>query len=546
MKEPELVTATQEELDEILLGAKPGLTEQQFQLLEGVLGTFAYVMLKLQNAKTSIKRLHKALFGARTEHKKNVLAGVPQVPATVNPDEPAQAASDLAPSDTASTPPPKPKLPGHGRIAAQAYSGAPIVECDLPDLASGDRCPECETGRVYDSPPKTVIKMVGQAPLGATAYRLHRLRCRLCDAIYTAPLPAAVAAQPKHDPTCASMIAILRFGNGMPHNRIEDLQASMNMPAPDATQSEILCQAIPAPAAVYDALTHEAAQAGLLHADDTQMKVLKLMGERKRAEANGLTPVAKAINTSGIVAVFDTHQVALYFTGHHHAGNIMERVLAHRAKDLEPPLYMCDALASNTAGEFKAILCNCLTHGRRQFVDIVDQFPAEASKVIETLAKVYENDAACRKYKLSPQERLTYHQKHSKAIMDAMLLWMNEQFKLRQVEPNSGLGKAFSYMINHWHALTQFLRVAGAPLDNNLIERALKRAILHRKNSMFYKTVNGAEVGDIYMSLIHTCRLCSVNPFEYLTALHRNALDAISHAALWLPWNFRERLAGVG
>ena len=73
----------------------------------------------------------------------------------------------------------------------------------------------------------------------------------------------------------------------------------------------------------------------------------------------------------------------------------------------------------------------------------------------------------------------------------------------------------------------------------------LKRAILHRKGSMFYKTVKGAEVGDIYMSLIHTCRLCDVNPFEYLNALQHHAQDVIDHAARWLPWNYREQLGGA-
>jgi hypothetical protein len=276
------------------------------------------------------------------------------------------------------------------------------------------------------------------------------------------------------------------------------------------------------------------------------MKVLSLMAERSRAEAKGIKPVAKAINTSGIVAVLETHKVVLFFTGHNHAGKNMARVLAHRARDLAPPLHMCDALASNTAGEFTTLLCNCLTHGRRQLVDIVEQFPAEAAKVIETFAKVYENDAACRKNELSPQERLSHHQTHSKAIMDELLRWMNEQFELRKVEPNSSLGMALHYLIKHWTELTRFLSVAGAPLDNNLVERALKRAILHRKGSMFYKTVNGAEVGDIYMSLIHTCRLCDVNPFDYLNALQRNAQDASSHAARWLPWNYPGRLAGVG
>ena len=210
MKEPELVTATQAQLDEILLRSKPALSDAQYQLLEGVLSTFVYVMLKLQNAKTSIKRFQRMLFGHATEHKHNVLER-----ATVAADAQAQGAVAQRPPALAGAVPvgaavPRPPLPGHGRNAAAAYSGAPIVQCNHPELESGDRCPQCDKGRVYHSPPKSLVKVVGQAPLGATVYQVQRLRCRLCDAVFTAPLPAAVAALPKYDSSCASMIALQR------------------------------------------------------------------------------------------------------------------------------------------------------------------------------------------------------------------------------------------------------------------------------------------------------------------------------------------------
>jgi hypothetical protein len=398
---------------------------------------------------------------------------------------------------------------------------------------------------VYDSPPKSLVKVVGQAPLGATVYKVQRLRCRLCDAVFTAPLPAAVAALPKYDSSCASMIALLRYGNGMPHFRLEGLQASLYVPLPDATQWDIVSKAAPGPRAVFEELIRQAAQAPLLHSDDTPMKVLSLMAERAKAEADGVKPAAKAINTSGIVAVLQQHKVVLFFTGHAHAGKNMERVLAQRAEELQPPMQLCDALASNVAGVFTTILANCLAHGRRQVADVAEQFPEAARHVIEALAKVYEHDATCRQDQLSPEQRLSFHQQHSKPIMEGLQRWMNEQFEQHLVEPNSGLGKALRYLIRHWDELTLFLRKAGAPLDNNLCEQVLKRAILHRKGSLFYKTVKGAEIGDIYMSLIHTCRLCDVNPFEYLKALQQHAQDVSRHAALWLPWNYREQLAAA-
>ena len=541
MKEPELVTATQQELDEILALAKTSFPVRQYQLLEGVLATFVYVMLKLQNAKTSIKRFQRMLFGHRTEHKRNVLERAVAAD-DVHGQDAAESAAAL-PEVVAAVP--KPRPPGHGRNAAQAYSGAPIVECDHPELASGDRCPQCDKGRVYDSPPRSIVKGVGQAPLGATVYKVQRLRCRLCDTVFSAPLPAAVASLPKYDSSCASMIALLRYGNGMPHFRLEGLQASLYVPLPDATQWDIVSKAVPAPRVVFEELIRQAAQAPLLHSDDTPMKVLSLMAQRAKAEADGVKPAAKAINTSGIVAVLEQHKVVLFFTGHAHAGKNMQRVLAHRAQELAPAMQMSDALAANVAGEFETVLANCLAHGRRQVADVAEQFPEAVRHVIEALAEVYKRDATCRQEQLSPEQRLSLHQQHSQPIMDGLGRWMNEQFELRQVELNSGLGKALRYLIRHWDELTLFLRKAGAPLDNNLCEQILKRAILHRKGSMFYKTVKGAEVGDIYMSLIHTCRLCDVNPFEYLNALQHHARDVIDHAARWLPWNYREQLGGA-
>ena len=127
--------------------------------------------------------------------------------------------------------------------------------------------------------------------------------------------------------------------------------------------------------------------------------------------------------------------------------------------------------------------------------------------------------------------------------MEALHAWLNRQFDDKRVEPNSALGGAISYMLKHWDRLTLFLRQPGAPLDNNVCERALKKAILHRKNALFYRTLNGARVGDLFMSLIHTCELNQVNPFDYLTQLQHHA-DAVALAPeRWMPWNYRDTLS---
>ncbi|MCK5882805.1 MAG: transposase [Bacteriovoracaceae bacterium] len=112
----------------------------------------------------------------------------------------------------------------------------------------------------------------------------------------------------------------------------------------------------------------------------------------------------------------------------------------------------------------------------------------------------------------------------------------------RKEEPNSGLGGAISYMLNHWSELTKFMHVAGAPLDNNICERSIKSSIRHRKNSLFYKTQHGALIGDMFMSLIQTCKDMKLNPFEYLLEIQRNKSEVFKYPDKWLPWNYSEQL----
>ena len=542
MKPPEIVNATKEEIDELLALAKAAFPEPQYELLKKILGTFFYVMLSLQNVRISLKRFRKMLFGASTESKRNLKC------MNSNAEQTSTSADDTASNEamaqTEGTPLANGRKakPGHGRNGADKYYDSPVINITIAGMQPGDYCPKCITEKVYYSAHRTIVKVVGQPPLMSTIYRLEQYRCRMCETTFTAAMPEGVIAC-KYDHSCATMIAMLRYGSGMPFNRLERLQANLNVPLSDATQWDIVSKAVAGPSAVYDELIYQAAQAELLHCDDSPMKVLSLMADRKKIETAGKSPENKAINTSGVVAVLpEGRKVVLFFTGHQHAGQNIGDILALRNTTLDPPIQMSDALASNHVSEFLRIIGLCLTHGRRRFVDVMEHFPKECHYVINILAMVYANDAHCRNQKISSDERLRYHQAHSAKLMQELKLWMDEQFAQKKVEPNSELGKAIQYMINHWDGLTLFLRKAGAPLDNNICEQGLKRAIMHRKNSMFYKTIKGAKVGDIYMSLIHTCELCKVNTFDYLQALHSHASAVIADAALWLPWNYKEQL----
>ena len=427
---------------------------------------------------------------------------------------------------------------GHGRHSADHYTAAEKVAIPHPELKSGDGCPECACGRVYhQQQPKVRVRIVGQPPLAATVFEMERLRCNACGQVFTADEPDDMGAD-KYDATAAAMIAQLKYGSGVPFARLERLEHQMGIPLPAATQWELLKQRAALMKAAWKQLIWYAAQGEVFHNDDTGMRILRLPREPSDTRTG--------VFTSGIVSVWRSRKIALFFTGRQHAGENLADVLAQRVDLLSAPIQMCDALSRNTpklTRGLRILLSNCLSHGRRQFVDIATSFPQECGFVLETLGMVYGNEAIAGEQGLDVEQRLRFHQQYSEPLMDQLHQWLEDQLNEGRTEPNSGLGKAISYLLKHWQALTLFLREKGAPLDNNLCERALKKAILNRKNALFYKTLNGAQVGDLFMSLIHTCELNGANPFHYLTELQRHCRDVEHAPADWMPWNYRNALA---
>jgi transposase len=524
-RRPERIELGIEELQSILEHATRGpLSTEEYAKLKAAVDTLGFLTQEIESKGASIQRLRHLMFGPKTETTRNVLG-----------KGAGRAGREGRNSGT--------KRKGHGRNGAAAYRGAERVRVAHASLRHGDACPDCTKGKVYaQSDPAVLVRVKGMAPLRATVYEMDRLRCHLCGKVFTAETPAGVGTE-KYDETAASMIGLLKYGAGLPFHRLERLEDKLGIPLPAATQWEVVQRAAGLILPAYEELVRQAAQGEVVHNDDTAMKILDLTGDARAEAAPGEESDERTgVFTSGIVSVGGSRRIALFMTGPKHAGESLAEVLKHRAADRSPPIQMCDALSRNTKGEFETIVGNCTAHARRRYVDAAASFPDECRYVLETLREVYRTDARARAAGLSPEERLRLHQEESRPRMETLETWLREQIDQHQVEPNSGLGEAIGYMRNHWDKLTLFLRVPGAPLDNNVCERALKKAILHRKNAMFYKTENGARVGDIFMSLIHTAELCEANPFDYLVALQRHADVVGCDPTAWMPWNFTEAL----
>jgi transposase len=545
-KPPEIITVSAEQLDAALAEVQSSVSEGTYQIIENAVRTMRWLLDMVEKQRLSLKKLKRMIFGAASE-KLDKLSGKGGQP---------DGSKDAPPANPQGGPKPdqddpvkkdkedkKTRRKGHGRLGVNQYFGAKRILVPHPTLKTGCLCPRCSTGSLYECPPARILRIKAEPLFMGACFNLERVRCSGCGALFTAP-PPPEAGSGKYDESVGVMLAIARYGMGLPMSRVETWQRHFGVPMPSGTQWDLIRAAAEEVEVAFESLEVTAAQGQVVYNDDTTMRVQDLVKEIAQAEEKD--PKARTgIFTTGIVAEVGEHRVALFYTGNRHAGENLDDLLKQRADGLEPPLQMCDGLDRNVPKGFETILCNCIPHGRRNFVDILSSFPESCGRVLKSLAEVYRIDEQAKNKGLSPQDRLAFHQQHSRPVMDELHRWMKEQIDQKKVEPNSGLGQAIGYMLKRWESLTRFLSVAGAPLDNNICERALKMAIRHRKNSLSYKTARGARVGDLFMSLLHTSALNQVNPFKYLTALVKHSSEVRKEPLRWLPWSYRAALAEI-
>lgn len=545
--DPDIPTTNTTEIESLIERVEQGKLDQaDAQRIVKLLRLFLTLLNLIQAKNMKMGRLRDLLFGIKKKLLKENQAEKDE-DKKPRPDSPAEApsresaSSNLSEGKEPSIEPEKPPKPGHGRRPASDYLGAKVVRLNHPYLSPGDACPElgCKGHLHRLKEPRVNIYLTGQPIISATKYERPVLRCSDCFQPYTAELPEEVKRDEKtgkplkYDETADVGIALYKCGAGMPFYRQQNLQESCGVPLPASVQFERCEEVAKAAHPVYRYLVEMAANGKLHYIDDTKVRILSCYQEDKKLSEEE----RRATHTTGIVAKDEAgHKIALYYSRRRHAGENLDDLLKERALELPPPIKMSDALAANGKVKAKTIEAYCLAHGRRKFKELEENFPKECSRVLRSLQLVFLNDGRTRE--MNDEQRLEYHQRHSGPVMESLRDWMREQMLERTVEPNSALGKAFNYLLGNYEELTTFLRVSGTPIDNNEVERALKRFVLLRKNSLFFKTLHGAEISGILMSVIETCKLSQSNPWEYLLALMRNQKEVRKNPGDWLPWNY--------
>jgi hypothetical protein len=549
MKQPEDVQLSREEGEALIERIeRNALSAEDRQLLVKLLTFYFWLLFALREAKLSLKRFKALVFGEKPKPPKPPSSGGAAGGGSPDGQEPATSASpDLSSAAASSTPEKKTAPPGHGRHGADVYRAAQTVECRHEALAIGERCPACGRGTLYRLLPGVAMRLDGHALLSAVRYELEKVRCSACGQVFTASVPAAAGTE-KYTTRARAVLALARYYLGLPWYRLEGFQAVGGVPVADATQWDQAELVGDCSYPIFKWLETLAAQGEVIFQDDTPQRILTLIEEnhqaRARAQAQGKTKTEErtGMQTTALMVQVGARRICLYYTGRRHAGENLAALLRKREPDRGKPVVMSDALSSNNAEEATLIRCHCLAHGRRKFSELDEAFPAESAVVVNALKDVFDHDEYARVEQLTAQARLAYHQRKSGPIMRKLKRWLERQTAQRLVEPNSSLGKAIAYMIDHWDTLTRFLHEPGAPIDNNLAERALKLAIRQRKNSLFYATEHSAYIASILTSVIATCVQAGVNALGYLVALQDHRQEVFANPGAWLPWNYEVAL----
>lgn len=409
-----------------------------------------------------------------------------------------------------------------------------VTQHKLDDLSKGDRCPECQQGKLYKYEPATLLRITGQSPFVPEQHIMERLRCNACGQYFTAKLPDEVVEDgkpgQKYGYSARSLMALHKFFAGAPYYRQESIQALMGVKLTASSvfdQTELVASSLQP---IYTLLRQKAANAVHYYLDDTSNRILDQTPIEKPVRNSDKTRERSGVYSSGLVATLsDGHNIVLYQTNIGHAGEFIDEILSQRNSPLQP-LLMSDALSSNRPSHgYEVEHCLCNSHGRRQFAEVLNQFPDEVEQILNWYGELG----------LNTTQRLAWHKKLSLPVMMKIHDWGEAELANGNVEENSGLGKAISYFNKHYEGLTAFCRLEGAQLDNNRAEQALKLVARNRKNAMFHKTTRGTDVADVVMAMIATAAEAGVNVLDYFNAVQRRQSEVTANPEQFLPWNYQ-------
>ena len=447
------------------------------------------------------------------------------------------------------------KTKGHGRKGAAAFTNAKHFVHALAAGVLGALCAACGLGRMTRYREKVIIRVVGQPLFAAELHHCEQARCRLCGKIVQAQAPAPVkegigSSYAVYDWSACAMLAVIHYFAAAPFKRLESLHEGWGIPLPDANLWRLMDESDDLLLPLYRALEiHGIQQATSLRIDDTGSVVVTL-ARQIQAELTALEQLGEStkkvrtgINATGVLLETAQGHIVLFFTGRHHAGEILDQLLKHRKTEGARLVKVTDGASKNFDHQHRGQLieATCNAHAFLKFRDLKKEHPTEYAVAGEVYKGVFDNDDEAKARQLSPVERMHFHRERSKPLMEKLKAMCEAKLKAKLVEPSSALWEPLTFIINQWPRLTRFYEEPGVPLDTNLVEQKLIIPVRYLAASFNYQTETGAEVGDRMMSLIATAQANAVEPVAYLTSCLRNHEELARRPADYLPWVWRDR-----
>jgi len=466
---------------------------------------------------------------------------------TPKPDEPKKTSDGRLKGETA-------KGDGHGRNGNSAYTSAQHVFHALVNVI-GMLCARCGKANMTVYRKKVTIRIVGQPIFAATCHHFEQARCRMCGRIVQAKAPPGTldgigTSYIVYHWTACAMLAVLHYIGGMPFKRLELLHAGWGIPMPDANQWRVVNEGDDLLLLLFAALERWGMRtATSLRIDDTGAVILQVLREIK-AQLAALRPldekadVRNGINTTGVHLETPAGIVILYYSGLHHAGEILDLLWKHRLGVDATLAKVTDGANKNFDHGIidKLIEAICNAHAFLKFRAIKDMYPDEYALAGAVYKEVFDNDDIAKAEGMTPEARRDFHAVESKPQMLKLLAMCQQKVADRLVEPNSPLWVPVSFIINQWPRLTLFCEKPGVPLDTNLVEQDLIAVSRYLGASFNYQTTTGSGVGDRYMSLVMSARANGAEPVAYLANCLENHEDLKKRPEHYLPWAYAARM----
>jgi len=444
------------------------------------------LQLELDQLKDLLARRDRALFAQTTERRRRPGNGSPE-------------GTESAPRR------------GHG---PRSQPDLPLQEV-LHDLPETERkCDACGgtveewAGQFEDSEEITVV----ERQFVLVKHRRKKYRCSCNGCVLTAPAPPKLKAGSRYSVPFAVEVAASKYLDHMPLER----QVRMMRREGLLIDSQTLWDQIESLASylmpTYEALGRKGLEAALVHADETRWRLMNKEGSKRW----WVWEVASEEAVFYRILNSRSHEAAAEILKDY-AGIVMADGYS-----------VYEALARD--GPRRFALVHCWAHARRKFIECEENFPEQAKEILDLIKELYEIERLVPRVERSASQeekaealklRTELRCTRSKQIVESIKTWVLGQLVL----PESGLGKAISYMMGMWKGLTAFLDDPRIPLDNNHAERGLRGVVLGRKNHYGSRSRRGTEVAALFYSLLETAKLVSVEPKSYLL---RAALAAIA------------------